>query len=127
MVEPGEELEEGVWRGASAQSWDGAGYGSLSDHPERGTCPASELSPQTPSPCCWCLVVKHSFLGCLTFCSLGTPQDCFQAQYRKKLLGDEALLGVGCVWGADDDPLDSYLLGELGEQMVTEVAGLQGL
>lgn len=38
--------------------------GSLTDHSERGTCLASELS----SYGWW--VVRHSFQGCLTYCSL---------------------------------------------------------
>lgn len=31
------------------------------------------------------------------------------------------------MWGADGDPLESHLPGKLGEQLGTEVAGLQSL
>lgn len=74
----------------SSVSEDGARYGSLSDQLERE--PAwTQSSPQTPSPSRWWLVVRHSFLGCLT-CCLDPTQGLFQAQCRRELLE-----GLGCV------------------------------
>lgn len=85
VVGPGEELEEGVWWGASAQSerkLRGSPGGLQEEAPTvtfgRGASACPQSSPQSPNTSHLWLVMRHSFQGCLTFYSLAPPTGLFQ-------------------------------------------------
>lgn len=76
--------------------------------------------------CFGMLVGAGASVGCTESWGQGSLGPLWQAGWCYSWR-DWAFLGPGYMWGADDDPFDSHLLGKLGEQLVTEVVGHQGL